>query len=431
MIVLLAYHLLVSAFLLLVAVQIALNWRLFVAPPPRWFAEEEGTPLVSVLIPARNEARRIVPCLRSLLAQDYPRYEIIVLDDHSEDDTARIILSHGFSREAGANRRVLDGQTLPPGWTGKSWACHQLAAAARGDYLLFTDADTIHEPTALGAFLGHALDTRASLLSAWPRQVTETWSERAVIPLVYVLLLGALPHYLLRRLQKKPEYARNTSRSMLETLGAANGQFVLFRRDAYEHIGGHAAVRDHLVEDVALGRLVTARTAEGMRLVNCDGSRLVHCRMYTSFAGVWEGFTKNLRAAFADSSFSFWLFGVLQTCGLFLPFVFAVLPGLHGRWWWVPVAQAGWIYGLRFALAARFRTSWLGAWLHPLGQGLSLLIGLNSWRLSRRRGVTWKGRTYRMSESAGSSDTVAPAPTNVEEKRPARAALPLPAEWQP
>ncbi len=231
-----------------------------------------------------------------------------------------------------------------------------------------------------------------------------------MIPLVYVLLLGALPHYLLRRLQRRPEYARGASRRTLETLGAANGQYILFRRDAYESVGGHAAVRDHLVEDVALGRLVAARTGEGMRLINCDGSGLVHCRMYTSFPEVWEGFTKNLRAAFAESSFSFWLFGALQTAGLLLPFVFACLPGLQGRWWWLPVVQVGWIYALRFLLAARFQTSWFGAWLHPVGQGLSLLIGLNSWRLSAQKGVTWKGRTYRMNDKPDGDLAVHPAP---------------------
>ena len=287
---LLAYHLAVSFFLLLVALNIALNWRVFVAPRPRRFDSAGSAPLVSALVPARNEARRITPCLQSLARQDYPNYEILVLDDHSEDRTADVVLDLGFTREKTGQRRLLEGRPLPEGWTGKSWACHQLAAAARGEYLLFTDADTVHDPAALGAFVGHASDNDAALLSAWPRQVTHTWSERAVIPLVYVLLLGALPHYLLCRLQRRPGYARGASKQTLETLGAANGQYILFRRDAYEIIGGHAAVRDHLVEDVALGRLVAARTGEGLRLINCDGSRLVSCRMYTSFAEVWEGF---------------------------------------------------------------------------------------------------------------------------------------------
>ena len=413
---LLVYHLLVTAFLLLVTINITLNWTLFVAPRARRFdGSNARPPFVSVLVPARNEAARIPACVHSLIAQDYPSYEVLVLDDHSEDNTANVVLGYGFSREQTAARRLLSGQPLPPGWTGKAWACQQLADAARGEYLLFTDADTTHDPSALGAFVGHAMDSGAALLSAWPRQVTGTWSEHAVIPLVYVLLLGALPHYLLRRLQRHPEYAQGTAAASLRSLGAANGQYMLFRRDAYDAIGGHAAVRDHLVEDVALGRLVVERTGDGLRLINCDGSGWVRCRMYGSFAEVWEGFTKNLRAAFSDSVFAFWLFGALQLMGLFLPFVFACLPGISGRWWWLPVGQVIGIYLLRACLATRFHTSWWGVWLHPVGQGLSLLIGLNSWRLSTHKGVIWKGRVYRMPETP--VDETIPAREPVEDGR--------------
>jgi chlorobactene glucosyltransferase len=397
----LIYHLAVSCFLAAVTLNIAFNWRLFVAPRPRRFDPAEA-PMVSILVPARNESRRIAPCLQSLLAQNYPRFEVIILNDNSEDDTALIANDLGSRAKVSCKFQLLSGAPLALGWTGKAWACHQLAAAARGDYLLFTDADTIHEPDCLGACLGYAEDTNAGLLSAWPRQVTGTWSEKAVIPLVYVLLLGALPHYVLVRLQNRPEYARLASRKWLQTLGAANGQFMLFRRDVYETIGGHEAVRDHLVEDVALGRLVAGRTADGLKLVNCDGSRLVHCRMYESFPEVWEGFTKNLRAAFAESAAAFWLFGLMQAAGLFFPFVLVCLPGLNGRWEWLPLLHVGWVYLIRAALAARFHTSWLGVWLHPVGHGLSLLIGLNSWRLSAQKGVRWKGRTYRMQGVGGS-----------------------------
>lgn len=391
----LCYHLAVSVFLFQVTLNIALNWRVFVAP--RAVDDHAGErPLVSVLVPARNEAERIGPCLRSLIRSDYPNCEVLVLDDGSDDGTADLVLSLGFTREPGAPRRLLDGAALPAGWTGKSWACHQLAAAARGEYLLFTDADTVHQPAALRACLRHAQATGAGLLSAWPRQVTGTWSEHAVIPLVYMLLLGALPHWVLRRLQRHPVYARFSPAGALRTLGAANGQFLLFTRATYERIGGHAAVRSHLVEDVALARLVVDCLTPGGLLINCDGSRLVECRMYTSVGGVWEGFTKNLRAAFAQSAAAFWIFGALQAAGLLGPFFLALLPGLSGRWHWIPVLQVVWILALRAALTARFRTSWLGVPLHPVGQGLSLLIGLNSWRLSTQQGVAWKGRTYRM-----------------------------------
>lgn len=386
---LLAYHLAVSGFLLAVTLNVALNWRIFVAPRPRPLPDP---PLVSILVPARNESRRIAACLTSLLAQDYPRFELLLLDDNSEDDTAALARAAAPSETL----QIIPGAPLPEGWTGKSWACHQLAAAATGDYLLFTDADTVHAPDALAAVMTHARATSSALLSAWPRQITGTWSERAVIPLVYVLLLGALPHYVLARLQRRPEYARWSSPRWLETLGAANGQFMLFTRAGYDAIGGHESVRDHLVEDVALGRRVAARTALGMKLVNCDGSRIVDCRMYESFPEVWEGFTKNLRAAFSDSAAAFWIFGGIQTAGLFMPFVFACLPGWNGRWEWIPLAQVAWLYALRLALALRFRTSILSVWMHPFGHALSLAIGLNSWRLSSKKGVAWKGRTYRM-----------------------------------
>ena len=161
------YHLAVTVFLLIVTLNITVNWWLFVAPKPRRFepnsAPDASTPLVSVLVPARNEERRISPCLQSLLLQDYPHYEVLVLDDHSEDETAHAVTQFGFTRDPASPRRLLDGEPLPPGWTGKCWACHQLAAAARGEYLLFTDADTVHEPQALGATVGHAQATGAGL----------------------------------------------------------------------------------------------------------------------------------------------------------------------------------------------------------------------------------------------------------------------------
>lgn len=391
------YHLAVTAFLLIVTVNIVVNWRLFVAPAP--LLPKAGIvdyPLISVLVPARNEAARISACLESLIRQDYPNYEVIVLDDHSEDETARIISGLGFQSDAVSRWRLVSGAPLPSGWTGKAWACQQLATVALGDYLLFTDADTVHEPQALGAFVAHAQRTDAGLLSAWPHQVTRTWAECAVIPLVYVLLLGALPHGILVYLQNRPDKARRGRRSWLRSLGAANGQFMLFRRDVYGLIGGHAAVRDHLVEDVLLGRLVAERTGEGIKLVNCDGSRLVHCRMYESFGDLWEGFTKNLRPAFSGSALSFWLFGFFQAAGLSFPFILACVPWLSGRWWWLPVLQVLWLYAIRAALTTRFRTSWWGALMHPVGHMLSLVIGLNSWRLSSRQGVVWKGRVYKM-----------------------------------
>lgn len=346
---------------------------------------------VSVLIPARNEEARIRECLASLAAQQPPVREVILLDDRSSDRTAEIARELGFREEAGSRLRIIRGAELPDGWVGKNWACHQLSTAADPEsrHLLFTDADTVHGPGCIAAALAHARESRADLLSLWPCQITGTWSEKLVIPLGYLLFMGFHPFPLLCWLQADPRRAGRWGfgRRRLAALGAANGQFLLFLRVAYESLGGHEALRDHLVEDIAFGRRVAARTGSGMRLVNADGSDLLTCRMYTGFGGVWEGFSKNLRPVFEESHHSFFLFGA-AVFGLFL-LPFLLLP-------WFPSAgiAAGLILLARLLLTLRFRTSWLGFLAHPAAVLFALMIALNSWRLCLRRGIVWKGRVY-------------------------------------
>jgi chlorobactene glucosyltransferase len=346
---------------------------------------------VSVLVPARNEEARIRDCLSSLASQQPPVREVILLDDRSTDRTAEISRELGFREEQGSRLRLIRGEELPEGWVGKNWACHQLSRAAdpSSAHLLFTDADTVHGPACVATALAHARSVRADLLSLWPDQITGTWSEKLVIPLGYLLFMSFQPFLLLGWLQAEPARALRWGfdRRRLAGLGAANGQFLLFRREAYEELGGHEALRDHLVEDIAFGRRVASRTGQGMRLVNADGIDLLKCRMYTDFEGVWEGFSKNLRPVFEESPHSFLLFGVV-IFGLFL------LPFLI--WPWIPSAgiAVGLILMNRFFLTLRFRTSWFGFVAHPLAILLALLVALNSWRLCLRRGIVWKGRVY-------------------------------------
>jgi chlorobactene glucosyltransferase len=353
----------------------------------------EQAPLISVLVPARNEARNIAPCVRSLLSQDYPNFELIVLDDHSEDGTAEIIRELGVN-ESTKPHRLLKGNPLPAGWTGKGWACHQLAGAASGQFLFFTDADTEHAPGTLSALLAYAERQRADLLSAWPRLLTRTWGECLVIPMILFLGLVMYPHWLLLFLQERPRLAARLPASFRRMLGAANGQSMFFRRSAYEKIGGHASLSDHLVEDVALGRAVASRMGEGMRLFNCDALQFSTCRMYRSFPEVWEGFTKNMRAAFEDSLAGFLGLGTLHTIAFFLPFF---LFALGGPWSAFAMSQIAIIVCIRVLLTVRFRTSWWSAICHPLSEALLMAIGLNSWRRMATKGVTWKGRTYQSS----------------------------------
>lgn len=383
------YHLAILAGLLLGLAGVVANLACFdslrpAAPPPA-----ADAPLVSILVPARNEALNIGTCARSLLAQDYPNFELLVLDDHSTDGTGEIL------RTIGGPLRVVASAPLPAGWTGKGWACHQLAAQARGEFLFFTDADTAHAPGTVSAAVAYAHRNRADLVSAWPALLTVTWSERLIIPMIVLLGMGMYPHWLLRFLQNHPHLAARVPAVARRILGAANGQFMFFTRAAYDRIGGHAAAHDHLVEDVALGRAVTARMGEGMRLFNCDSLQFSTVRMYRSFAETWEGFTKNLRAAFEESLAGFLALGAWQLVGFLLPFVFAVLAPRP-----LVFAQIGVIYLIRILLTVRFRTSWLSCVLHPIAQALGLAIGLNSWRRSAHGGVSWKGRTYQVSGEA-------------------------------
>lgn len=385
------YHAAAIAMLLVVLAHLSLNlcfFRSLRAPVPERLG---GSPLVSILVPARNEARRVVACVESLLAQNYPRFELLVLDDNSEDETAGLLLELGLRDDGKANHRMLRGAPLPPGWTGKCWACQQLAQAARGDFFFFTDADTIHTPATLAAAVSFAQETRADLLSAWPRLITKTWSEKLVIPVLHILAVALFPLALITFFQRHPAMVRRIPRSVLRAFGGANGQFLFFKKNAYETIGGHTAVRGHLVEDVALGREIAERMGEGMRLVNCDASRLVECRMYESFREVWEGFTKNARPAFEEGLLAWWWVGLTQFGVFFLPFALLLFSSQRPA----ALVEIVLIYLLRALLTMRLRTSWLGCLLHPFGHALAMAIGINSWRLASRRGVTWKGRVYR------------------------------------
>jgi chlorobactene glucosyltransferase len=345
---------------------------------------------VSILVPARNEERSIAGCVSSLLAQDYPDFELLVLDDGSTDGTAGIVrelMACPFPRH-----RLLSGAPLPEGWTGKNWACHQLSEAATGEWLLFTDADTVHSPGALSAAVCMANAGRADLFSAWPRLVTVTLGEKMIIPVLHVIALAWFPIALLQFLQTRPALAARIPRRILRGWGGANGQFVLFRRDAYERIGGHAAIRYHIVEDVALGREIAGRIPDGMRLLNCDASRLVDCRMYHSFREVCDGFTKNARAAFEGNLGAWYAVGALQFTAFFLPFVLVFLPSQFR----LAAIEVALIYLIRIILVLRMRTSWVGCLLHPIGQFLAMSIAIRSWISTAGSGVQWKGRTYRL-----------------------------------
>ncbi len=244
----------------------------------RSFRSVGRQPRVSVLVPARDEEQTIDSCVRSLLAQDYPDFEVVVLDDDSRDSTGQMLA--GIES---AHLRVLPARPLPAGWTGKTWACAQLAAAATGEVLFFTDADTVHAPDTLRHAVAALESTKVEFITAVARNEVRTFGERVTVPFIVWALLAILPlgaAYLLRR-----------SRAF----SAASGKFLLFRRAAYERIGGHAAVRIEAAEDMALGRRIKAA---GIPWRLLDATDCVSARMYTGFRDAARGFSKNFFALF-------------------------------------------------------------------------------------------------------------------------------------
>jgi glycosyltransferase involved in cell wall biosynthesis len=228
---------------------------------------------VSAIVPARNEQAVIAACVGSLAVQQ-EFAEILVVDDQSSDRTAEIVRSLSAQYP---NVRLLTATELPPGWVGKNNAVWVGAREARGEWLLFTDADAVHAPDSAAKALSVAAENGAALVSFSPEQVMQTWYERAVIPYVFT------------RLNSLFRFADVNDPG--KSAAAANGQFILICRDAYESVGGHASIAGDVLEDVALAARVKAA---GYRIWFGSGKGIVRVRMYRSFAAIWEGWKKNL-----------------------------------------------------------------------------------------------------------------------------------------
>jgi chlorobactene glucosyltransferase len=358
-------------------------WNLVVLRS-RTYPELRGAkaPRVSILVPARNEEHNIEACITSLLAQDYPDFEVIALDDESTDGTGVILDDIAACHDA---LRVLRGTGLPDGWIGKNHACHQLARVATGDWLLFTDADTVHAPHALRDSIRTAIAREADLLTLIPEQEMRRFAERLILPLLHFVSMTLLPFYLIEH-SRRPSFA----------IGI--GQFMLFRRAAYEAIGGHAAVRNALVEDVWLARLIKER---GFNLRVISGIGAVRCRMYRSFAEIWRGFSKNIFAGFNFSLPSMaavllmlFLLFVMPYAHLAVALLTAQPTGLTA----LVALQVLLILGIRLLIGRAFALGVVTTILHPVGILCVIAIAVNSWRwIAWGGGAQWKGRTYRPS----------------------------------
>jgi chlorobactene glucosyltransferase len=336
----------------------------------------QSLPMVSVLVPARNEETNVAGCVQSLLAQDYPSFEVLALDDQSSDGT-RAVLEQIACSQPGL--KVLLGSPPPEGWLGKNWACAQLARRAQGDLLFFTDADTIHQPRALRIVVTALMCEQADLLTGFPRQEAHTWGERLLVPFFSWACLCFNPLCLAYWLR-------------LPALCCAVGQMMLFRRQAYQAIGGHESIGPSVVDDLALARRVKA---SGLRWRMVRVTDLISCRMYRGSGQALAGFAKNLFAAFGFRllAFSFaygWLMVMiwepLFVSGLLLAGrapqarvgELALCIGLSLLLWLLPYLELGVSPGL--------------ALLYPVTVLANEVAAIHSLRLSLAGGLRWKER---------------------------------------
>jgi glycosyltransferase involved in cell wall biosynthesis len=328
---------------------------------------------VSVCIPARNEALSIRACVEAALALD--PFEVVVVDDGSSDATPAIL------RELAARderlRVVRVDEPLPAGWVGKPRACARLVEHARGDSLLFLDADVVADTSLIARLGSFVVDHGADVVTAVPRQVTGSFVERLVLPLLHVTYTSWLPLPLVWR-ARDPRFL------------AANGQILWMPRAVLDEVGGFAAVRGEIVDDMALCR---AFKRAGRRVVFADGDGMGRCRMYRSARAVVDGFSKNL---FEGTGGAAGVIGVFALYGsaFLLPWVALLASPWVANLWWPAVTGVAVGWTLRLLHVVRHGSTVGSALLHPVGVIVLLAIAARSWLWARRGTIHWAGRIY-------------------------------------
>ncbi|MFC2144998.1 glycosyltransferase, partial [Actinomycetota bacterium] len=360
----LLYQYIIAGILLLIMINFIINNYLFKNTIkyklPESFLQER--PLISILIPARNEEDNIKRCINSLLKQDYDNFEILVLDDNSTDNTAKIV-NELIKKDP--RIKLYQGKPLIRGWLGKSYACQQLAGYAKGQFFLFVDADTLHFPTSISSSVACLLKYELDALSVFAKQIIVSFSERMVVPFGNFMILAFMPLALIRRSRKA-------------LFCTAIGQFMLFKKDVYEAIGGHESIKGEILEDVIISKHVKK---SGYKFMIFDGRNNLYCRMYHNFSEVVSGYSKILFASFDYSVMMLFISITLMAAIYITPFVMLPL-GIIFDWHQIYVNiiffQIIFILITRIIMSIRYRMKVIDLFLYPLSVIYLLSMAVNS-----------------------------------------------------
>ncbi|OQX52023.1 MAG: hypothetical protein B5M53_09630 [Candidatus Cloacimonas sp. 4484_209] len=375
------YNWIITAIIFALLLNLLNNLKL-IKPLRKGRKKLKNPPLVSVLVPARDESDNIEKCITSLANQDYPNYELIVLDDNSSDDT---LIKLEKLKEKFPKLQYISGKSLPVGWTGKNFSCYTLSQYAKGQWLLFTDADTVHRKQSISRAVSSAIRYKAMLLSVIPDITIETIAEHIFVPIIYFGLLTFLP-------------LRLVNSSRFSKVVIALGPFMLINADFYRKIGGHEKIKGEIVDDFRLAQEVKKN---GGKQLFMNGKETVRVRFYKNFAAFWNGFSKNSFGAFDNSPLVFLPFIAVCICTYLIPYIAFTHEIINSKLELLVFFQVILITLHSIFILFKFRINRFHIILNPISIALWILVALNSMRLTLLdRTLVWKDRIYSLKKSS-------------------------------
>jgi len=401
---LIAYNSLLLLFLFILFINFLINNNMFenIARYKIDFEYRQILPKISVLVPARNEEEKIEECILSLLKQDYNNMEIIVLNDNSTDNTAKKaknIIDNYNSDECTTGKksiRLIEGLPLERGWVGKNFACYQLEKHATGDYILFTDADTKHNPDSVSSGLKCLISKKLDALSTYPEEILGTFGERMIIGFMKFGILLFIPIYLMGKIKSS-------------LLTAALGSYIIYRRSVYRKVGGHKSIYNMCNEDINMAKLLIRN---GFRYSIFDGSKIYTTRMYTNLGDIFKGYSRYIFTTFHYKRvlplFLTFIISLILLFPFILIFIYpaimsygqnAININLFYAGLFLNLIQIFIIILIKAIYTTRFEGNAFDVICHPVSILYILFLGFNlvfSGNGKKSPSINWKGRKYVM-----------------------------------